>query len=114
MLFLLTNNLIYCKEVLLGNAFNNENNSKSLHPTSSYSYDFMTSTLSPTSSLFNDPPMLLYPKKLPKYIEQKDNIDMKKSAKKNKNKKKKKSKKKNKNKKINNKKKKKNDRKHKK
>ena len=86
------------------NASNNKNNSKSLHPTSAHNYDSMTSTLSPNSSPINPPPTFLYPDKLPKYIEQKDDIVTKKPTEKNKHKNKTKNKigkNKNKNKKIN-------------
>ena len=101
---LLPKNLIYCKEIVFDSVSNDENNRKSLHPTSAHNYNSLTSTLSPNSSPVNPPPTILYPDKLPKYIEQKDDIDMKKSREKNKNKgKNKKGKKKNKNEKTKNK-----------
>ena len=72
--------------MVFDHASKNQNNSTSLHPTSAYNYDSMTRTLSPTSSLINPPPTLLYPDKLPKYIKEKDDIDTRKPREKNKNK----------------------------
>ena len=83
---LLEKHLIYCEGVFFDNASNNKNNSKSLYPTSAHNYDSMTSTLSPNSSPINPPPTFLYPDKLPKYIEQKDDIVTKKPTEKNKHK----------------------------
>ena len=85
---LLEKHLIYCEGVFFDNASNNKNNVKSLHPTSAHNYDSLTSTttLSPNSSPVNLPPTMLYPDKLPKYVEQTDDIDMKKMREKNKNK----------------------------
>ena len=85
---LLPKHLIYCKEILFDSVSNVEDNSKSLYPTSAHNYDSLTSTttLSPNSSPVNLPPTMLYPDKLPKYVEQTDDIDMKKMREKNKNK----------------------------
>ena len=46
----------------------------------------MTSTLFPNSSPINTPPTFIYPYKLPKHIEQKDDIVTKKPTEKNKHK----------------------------
>ena len=116
---LLTKQLIWCEDIFIDNASNNENanenNSKSLYPTSAHNYNSPNNSLSPTpitTELINPPPTLLYPEKLPKYIEQRDDINKEKSSEKNKkNRKDKNGKIKNENKTKNNKKKNRNDKK---
>ena len=53
---LLTKQLIWCEEIFIGNASNNENatenNSKSLYPTSAHNYDSPNNSLSPTNNRY--------------------------------------------------------------
>ena len=88
-------NLFICFVNALPHVSSDENDSMSLHPTIQALYD-TKSTISPNESLYptpskielsNPPPTLLYPDKLPKFIQQKD--DKHKNKKKRKKRKKK-------------------------